>query len=66
MRFKVGNGFQIFFWHDKWHPASCMLDCYGSRAVHDSGIPFDAKLSTIIKGGDWFWPFVWSNSIVEI
>jgi hypothetical protein len=25
-----------------------------------------AKLSTIIKGGDWFWPFDRSNSIVEI
>jgi len=50
----------------KRHIKGCLLDCYGSRAVHDSGIRFDAKLSTIIKGGDWFWPFALSNSIVEI
>jgi hypothetical protein len=61
----VWSGSQSSFWHDKWHPTGYLLDCFGSRAVHDSGIPFDAKVSKIIKGGDWYWPFARSNSIVE-
>jgi hypothetical protein len=54
LSFKMGNGSQIFFWHDKWHPTGYLLDCFGSRAVHDLGIPLDAKVSKIIKGEDWY------------
>jgi hypothetical protein len=66
LTFKVGSGSQIFFRYDKWHPTGYLLDCFGSRAVHDSCIPLDAKVSKIIKGGDWYWSFARSNSIVEI
>jgi len=66
LSFKVGSGSQIFFWHDKWHPTGYLLDCFGFCAVHDSSIPLDAKVSKIIKGGDWYWPFARSNTIVEI
>jgi hypothetical protein len=66
LSFKVGSGSQIFFRYDKWHPTGYLLDCFGSRAVHDSCIPLDAKVSKIIKGGDWYWSFARSNSIVEI
>jgi len=66
LSFKVGSGSQIFFWHDKWHPTGYLMDCFGSHAVHDSRIPLDAEVSKIIKGGDWYWPFAWSNTIVEI
>jgi hypothetical protein len=66
LSFKVGGGSQIFFWHDKWHPIGYLLDCFGSRAVHDSGIPLDAKVSKIIKGGDWYWSFARFNTIVDI
>jgi hypothetical protein len=34
--------------------------------VYDSGIPLKSRLSTIIKDGDWFWPYARSNNIVEI
>jgi hypothetical protein len=54
LSFKVGSCSQIFFWHDKWHPAGYRLNCFGSCAVHDSGIPLDAKVSKIIKRGDWY------------
>jgi hypothetical protein len=67
MSFKIGMVLVFFFFlHDMWHPTGCLLDCYGPRAVHDLGLQLDAKLSTIIKGGDWYWPFARSNSIVEI
>jgi hypothetical protein len=56
----------LFFFIDCWHPAGYLLDTYGHRAVYDSGIPLESRLSTIIKYGDWFWLYARSNNIVDI
>jgi hypothetical protein len=66
IRFKVGDGIKIFLWLDNWHPASCMLDRFGYRAIYDSGFSIDAKLSNIIRNGEWFWPSFRFEAIVEI
>jgi hypothetical protein len=62
----VGDGFHFFFLFDCWHPAGYLLDTYGHRAVYDSSIPLESRLSTIIKYGDWFWMYARSNNIVDI
>jgi len=49
IRFKVGNGFQVFLWLDHWHPAGYLLDTFGYRIVHDSGLSLHSKLDVIIK-----------------
>jgi hypothetical protein len=66
LRFKVGDGSKIFLWLDVWHPDGCLLDNYGHHAVYDAGSSVNAKLSTIIHNGDWYWPAARSDKIVEL
>jgi len=64
--FKVGNGNNIFLWHDIWHPIGDLLDTYGSRVVYDAGPSIGPKLSSIIRCGEWYWPQARSNDLVVI
>jgi len=66
IRFQVGDGRNIFLWLDHWHPAGCLLGRFGYRAVYDSGMSINAKLSAIIHNGEWFWPAARSDDLVEI
>jgi len=66
MRFKVGDGSRIFLWLDVWHPDGCLLDKYGYRVVYDAASSVCAKLSSIIRNGEWYWPYARSESIVVI
>jgi hypothetical protein len=43
-----------------------LLDRYGHRAMYDAGSNVGARVSSIIRDGDWFWPAVRSDSIVQI
>jgi hypothetical protein len=56
INFKVGNGNNIFLWHDVWHPACGLLDTYGSKVVYDAGPSIGPKLSSFIHCGEWYWP----------
>jgi hypothetical protein len=63
----VGDGSRVFFlWLDVWHPDGCLLEKYGHRAVYDAGSSLGAKLSTVIRNGDWFWPYARSDKLVEL
>jgi hypothetical protein len=66
LSFKVGDGLNIFFWHDRWHPAGYLLDSFGTRAVYDLGLSLESKLSAIIRNGTWFSPYARSDTIVEM
>jgi hypothetical protein len=66
LKFKVGNGSRIFMWLDVWHPDGCLLDKYGPRTVYEVGNSLDAKLSTIICNGEWYWPHARSDRIVDL
>jgi hypothetical protein len=66
LRFKVGDGTQIFLWLDCWHPDGYLMDRYGFRPVYDAGSCIDAKLSSIIKRGEWHWPYARSDLLVHI
>jgi hypothetical protein len=66
LSFNVGDGCKIFLWLDVWHPDGCLLDNYGHRVVYDAGSSIGAKLSTIIRNGDWFWPAARSDHLVAL
>lgn len=66
INFQVGDGSNIFLWHDHWHPIGYLLEKYGYRVIYDSGFSKEAKLSSILLNGDWFWPSARSDTLVEI
>ncbi|XP_062162012.1 uncharacterized mitochondrial protein AtMg00310-like [Alnus glutinosa] len=66
LKFKVGDGNRIFLWLDDWQLDGCLLDKYGYRVVYDAGSSIDAKLSTIICNGEWYWPYARSDRIDDI
>jgi hypothetical protein len=43
-----------------------LLDKFGCRVVYDLGLSMDAKLSSIILNGDWYWPGARSEALVDI
>ncbi|GKV05782.1 hypothetical protein SLEP1_g17749 [Rubroshorea leprosula] len=61
-----GNGQNTYLWHDNWHPAGPLLEVYGNSIVHDSGIPSQAKLASVITGRFWNWPRARSPQLMEI
>lgn len=65
LKHKVGDGRNIFLWFDNWHPVGCLLDAYGYRVMYDAG-PIGPKLSSIIRGGNWYWSSARSEALVEI
>jgi hypothetical protein len=66
IRFQVRDERSIFLWHDHWHPLRYLLDKFGFRVVYDSGLSMDAKLSSIILNGDWYWLGARSKALVDI
>ncbi|XP_059458288.1 uncharacterized mitochondrial protein AtMg00310-like [Corylus avellana] len=55
LSFKVGDGSKISLWLGAWHPDGILLDKDGFRVIDDSRSRIDAKLSSVIKNGDWNW-----------
>jgi len=66
LKFKIGDGSNIFLWHDYWHPTGRLIDTFGYRIVYDAGPSIGPMLSSIIKNRDWFWPLARSEAIVDI
>jgi hypothetical protein len=55
LRFEVGNGEDIHLWLDSWHPYGVLLENYGYRVVYDAQSRVEAKLSSVIFNGKWYW-----------
>lgn len=55
-----------YIWYDQWHPDGRLLDKYSYRAMYDARSNVGARVSSIIRDGDWFWPAARSNNIVQI
>jgi hypothetical protein len=66
IQYQVKDGSKIFLWYDHWHPARYLLDKYGFQVVYDSGFSKEAKLSSILLEGDWFWRSTRSKDLVAI
>lgn len=66
IKFQIGNGQKVFFWHDYWHPKGSLLSTYFIKVLFTSGISFVAKVSQFIRGCQWCWPSVRSMEMLEI
>jgi hypothetical protein len=66
LKFEVGSGENIHMWLDSWHPAGIFLETYGQRVVYDAHSSMEAKLSSVIVNGDWYWKPARSEALVEI
>jgi hypothetical protein len=64
IRFKIGKESQVFLWCDNWHPEGCLLEKYRHRAMYDAGSNMEARVSSIIRDGECYWPAARSESIV--
>lgn len=56
IRYQIGNEASTFLWLDNWHPLGPLYKRFGENVCSNIGRSLQAKVSTIIKDGDWFWP----------
>ena len=66
LKFEVGNGDNIYMWLDLLHPARVLIEKYGFKVVYDAQSNIEAKLSSIICNGEWFWRPTRSEALVDI
>ncbi|XP_028106175.1 uncharacterized protein LOC114305299, partial [Camellia sinensis] len=56
IKFKIGNGENVFLWFDNWHPLCSLWHRYGQRILYDTNFLDSSKVSSIISNGSWMWP----------
>ncbi|XP_028118145.1 uncharacterized protein LOC114315743 [Camellia sinensis] len=60
IKFKIGNGDNVFLWYDNWHPLGSLWHRFGPRILYDTNLPDSTKVSSIVSNSSWKWPI--SNS----
>ncbi|XP_028067833.1 uncharacterized protein LOC114270499 [Camellia sinensis] len=60
IKFKIGNGENVFLWYDNWHPLGSLWHRFGPRILYDTNLPDSTKVSSIVSNGSCKWPI--SNS----
>ncbi len=53
LKSEVGNGQNIQMWFDRWDPDGALFEKYGFRVIYDAHSNLKAKLSTVLKNGEW-------------
>lgn len=43
----------VSLWQDWWHPDGNMCPKYGFRVIYDTASRFNAKVSSMLKEGNW-------------
>ncbi|KAL7238210.1 hypothetical protein ACSBR2_004331 [Camellia fascicularis] len=43
IKFKIGNGENVFLWHDNWHPLGSLWRRFGPRILYDTNLPDSTK-----------------------
>ena len=66
LSFEVGDGKNIFLWHDCWHPNGTLYQKYGHRIVYDAASSLNAKVSSILQNKEWCWRPARSEDLVDI
>ncbi|GKV34604.1 hypothetical protein SLEP1_g42967 [Rubroshorea leprosula] len=66
MLHSLGDGEDTFLWLDHWHPSGPLIDVYGDSVMKSSGLPYNAKVSTVVQGNYWNWPLARSQQLVQI
>ncbi|KAI8559797.1 hypothetical protein RHMOL_Rhmol04G0202600 [Rhododendron molle] len=53
-------------WFDNWHPSGPLYKLFSNRAFANLGTSSSAKVSSVIRDGDWNWPRPGSSLIHQI
>ena len=66
LSFEVGDGSNIFLWHDRWHPNGVLYQVYGHRTVYDAASSINAKVNSVFHNNEWCWKPARSEDLVDI
>jgi hypothetical protein len=66
IKFIIGTGKSISLWHDWWHQDGILYFKYGRRVVYNAASSFDAKVSSVLREGNWLWKLARSKDLVNI
>ena len=66
IRHQVCNGVKTFLWHDFWNHLGPIFPLFGERILYDSAIPKNARVSEVIDGTRWNWPFPVSADLIAL
>jgi hypothetical protein len=64
LKFEVGPGHSIHLWHENWHPLGPLHEKFGLGIIYDSQSISEARVSSVIKNGEWFWKPAQSEDLV--
>ncbi|KAJ6287587.1 hypothetical protein OIU77_005040 [Salix suchowensis] len=54
---KIGTGANTSLWFDPWLPdGSSLFNSHRARILASTGLPWDAKVDSIIQNGNWLFP----------
>ena len=53
IKYVVGNGKNVFLWHDNWHTLGPLKLRFGHRVIYDSASEDGAKVDSLINGAGW-------------
>ena len=56
LKVQIGDGADTWLWLDSWLPMGPILQNFDDRIIYDSGLPRHARVSSIIRNGQWAWP----------
>ncbi|GAV90734.1 LOW QUALITY PROTEIN: zf-RVT domain-containing protein, partial [Cephalotus follicularis] len=56
LHYEIGDGMSTSLWFDPWLSGVSLVDRYGESVIQESGLQRNARLSSVIKEGEWDWP----------
>ncbi|KAL2235312.1 UNVERIFIED_CONTAM: hypothetical protein Sindi_1263400 [Sesamum indicum] len=63
--YQIGDGRRFYLWQDPWHYHGPLSDTF-PRGLRLLGMEESARLSTVIRGGEWQWPPITDFECLEI
>ncbi|GKE88618.1 hypothetical protein Tco_1566093, partial [Tanacetum coccineum] len=56
MQYKVGNGCNIFMWHDSWSLLPTLDTIISRRDVYAAGFSNEDSIADCVENNSWTWP----------
>ncbi|GJU28610.1 reverse transcriptase domain, reverse transcriptase zinc-binding domain protein [Tanacetum coccineum] len=63
---KVGDGSNIFFWHDRWWGPEPLSKYIPNDSILQGGLDLKSKVKDMICNGQWYWPQDWHRTLSHI
>ncbi|GKE61297.1 hypothetical protein Tco_1511664 [Tanacetum coccineum] len=54
--YKIGNGYNISIWHDRWCPLSLLANFVSTRDMYRAGLNMSSIVSDVVHDGSLAWP----------